>query len=141
VDKARFDDYIRRFNAEDDTAFDDYLHPDMHMRNGTLEYTGVQGMKDHYARIWGRFREVLDVRRFVSDDDSVAIKMLTHFEALVDDDATIFGPVHVGDAFDFDGVIMYELADDGRFLDIQVAYNSFSSTPRGGVRTEIGIPH
>jgi hypothetical protein len=45
--EARFREYIRRFNAEDDTAFDDFLAPDMHMKNGTLEYTGVQGMKDH----------------------------------------------------------------------------------------------
>lgn len=29
MDKARFDEYIRRFNEEDATAFDEFLKPDM----------------------------------------------------------------------------------------------------------------
>ena len=40
MDRATFDDYIRRFNEQDMTAFEDYLAPDMHMLNGSLEYTG-----------------------------------------------------------------------------------------------------
>ena len=66
--KQRFDEYIRRFNERDETAFDEFLTPDMHMQNGTLEFTGVQGMKDHYGRIWPTFREELFPDRFVSDD-------------------------------------------------------------------------
>jgi hypothetical protein len=51
--RERYDEYIRRFNAEDATAFDDFLAPDMRMQNGTPVYYGVRGMKDHYAKIWG----------------------------------------------------------------------------------------
>lgn len=41
--RARFDEYIRRLNERDDMAQGDFLTPDMHMQNGTLEYSGVQG--------------------------------------------------------------------------------------------------
>ncbi len=51
MDRARFDEYIRRFNAEDETAFDEFVAPHMQMLNGGLELTGVQAMKAHYAKI------------------------------------------------------------------------------------------
>lgn len=142
MDEGRFREYIARFNAEDDTAFDDYLAPDMHMRNGTLEYTGVQGMKDHYrGNIWGTFREELIVPRFVTDGPTIAIRMRTLFTALADHEETIFGSVRAGETFEFDGLIMYELDDTDRFSDIQVAYNAFVHTALDGTRRDLGIPH
>lgn len=142
MDEPRFREYIRRFNAEDDTAFDDYLSPTMHMKNGTLEYTGVQGMKDHYiGNIWGRFREVLNVTRFVTDGPTLAIRMNTMFTALHDHADTIFGPVKSGETFEFNGLIMYHLDESDRFDDIQVAYNSFVFTALDGSTRDLGIPH
>jgi hypothetical protein len=141
MDKAVFDEYIRRFNERDTTAFDDYIAPDMHMTNGTLEFDGRQGMKDHYAKIWDTMRETLNVQRFVSDDDTLAIQMHTHFEALHDDPVSLFGPVRQGETFDFRGLIMYQLDNNGQFADIKVAYNSFAFTDLAGERTELGIPH
>jgi hypothetical protein len=141
MDKTTFEDYIRRFNARDVTAFDDYIHPDLHMMNGTLEFHGLQGMKDHYQQhIWTTFSESLHVPRFVSKGDTVAIQMRTHFEAEVDNDASLFGPVRKGETFDFNGLIMYRL-EDGKFIDIQVAYNSFVYTNSRGEQTSLGIPH
>jgi hypothetical protein len=141
MDKRAFDDYIRRFNAQDVTAFDDYIHPDLHMTNGTLEFYGRRGMKDHYQqRIWVTFTETLNVPRFVSDADTVAIQMLAHFRAWRDDGASLFGPVREGETFDFTGLIMYRLAD-AQFIDIRVAYNSFIHTGLDGVQTSLGIPH
>ncbi|MFC8436485.1 nuclear transport factor 2 family protein [Streptomyces sp. NPDC057253] len=140
MDSSTYDAYIRRFNAEDDTAFDDYLDPDMRMLNGTLEFRGVQGMKDHYAKIWGRFRETLHVERFVSDGETVAVRMHTHFEALGDHADSLFGPVRKGESFDYRGIIMYEIKD-GRFATIQVSYNSFTATDLEGRTTQMGIPH
>lgn len=138
----RFREYIRRFNDEDDTAFDDYLAPGMHMKNGTLEYTGVDGMKDHYRnRIWPHFVERLTVPRFVSDDTTLAIQMNTLFTAKHDAPDTLFGPVREGETFEFDGVIMYELDETDRFADILVAYNSFVFTDLEGNRRDLGIPH
>ena len=142
MDEARFRQYIRRFNAEDDTAFDDYLAPTMHMKNGTLEYTGVDGMKHHYNdNIWPHFVERLTVPRFVGAPGRIAIQMNTLFTARRDTADTIFGPVRSGETFEFDGVIMYELDDTDRFCDILVAYNSFVHTDSDGVRTDLGIPH
>jgi len=141
MEKEHFDSYIRRFNAEDPTAFEDYLATDMHMQNGTLEFDGIQGMKDHYARIWGKLRESLNVERFVSDSDTAAIKMHAHFDVLVDDPESVFGPVRAGEAFDFRGLIMYRLNADGKFADIKVAYNRFTFTGLDGQPTELGIPH
>ena len=85
--------YIDRFNAQDMKAFDEFIHPELHMINGTLEYSGVQGMKDHYAKIWGRFSEDLTIEKFISNDEHVAVKMWAHFTALIDDDESIFGSV------------------------------------------------
>ena len=76
--KEVFMDYINRFNNRDATAFEDYIDPDCVIMNGTLELHGIQGMKDHYARIWKGFKEELHVERFVSDDDTLAIQMWTH---------------------------------------------------------------
>ena len=138
--RERFDEYIRRFNARDTTAFDEFLAPDMHMRNGTLEFDGVQGMKDHYARIWPTFTERLRVDRFVSDENGIAIKMYTLFTADRDDPQSLFGPVRAGETFEFDGLILYRL-DHDRFADILVADNSFGFTDLAGARRDLGIPH
>jgi hypothetical protein len=139
--KDHFDEYIRRFNARDLDAFNDYLAPDMHMVNGTLEYTGVEAMREHYRRIWADFDEELHVERYVSDEDTVAIQMWTHFTALRDETGSLFGPVSRGTTFDFRGVIMYRLRADGLFQAIRVAYNSFIRTDPGGVAVDLGIPH
>ena len=45
MDKERFDSYIARFNARDETAFDDFIHPELRMQNGGLVFHGVEGMK------------------------------------------------------------------------------------------------
>ncbi|GAA5026953.1 nuclear transport factor 2 family protein [Microbacterium fluvii] len=142
MQEARFREYIRRFNEEDDTAFDDYLAPDMHMKNGTLEFDGVDGMKHHYRDlIWPHFVERLTVPRFVSDDGRAAIQMNTVFTAKHDADDTLFGAVKKGETFQFDGVIMYEIDDTDRFADILVAYNSFVYTDLEGNSRDLGIPH
>jgi len=139
--KEKFDQYIARFNAEDHTAFEDFLHPQMHMMNGTLEYTGIEGMIHHYkVNIWPDFKEVLYVPRFVSDDKHIAIHMNTHFEARHDKEDSLFGPVKKGETFDFNGLIMYDL-EDGLFKDIQVAYNSFVFTDVDGNKKDLGLPH
>ncbi|MBL5972667.1 MAG: nuclear transport factor 2 family protein [Candidatus Leucobacter sulfamidivorax] len=141
MQKQQFDDYIARFNRRDETAFEDYLAENMHMKNGTLEFDGVQGMKDHYAKIWSTFEERLEPTDFVGSDTNVAIRMDTYFTAERDDPESLFGPVVQGDRFEFHGVISYRLDADGRFSDILVAYNSFTSIRRDGTVTELGIPH
>ena len=141
MNKQQFDDYIARFNRRDTTAFDDYLAENMHVRNGTLEYDGVQAMKDHYEKIWSSFTEELFPTDFVGNDTNVAIRMYTRFTAERDDPGSLFGPVLKGETFEFRGVISYRLDADGKFADILVAYNSFAGTKRDGTITELGIPH
>jgi hypothetical protein len=141
MEKSHFDEYIRRFNERDATAFDDYLAPDMHMQNGTLEFDGVTGMREHYAKIWATFDEELHVERYVSDEHTVAIQMWTHFTAHRDDPRSLFGAVEKGTTFDFNGLIMYRLGADGQFAAIKVAYNSFVRTNPDGTAQDLGIPH
>ena len=138
--KEVFDDYINRFNARDATAFEDYIDPNARVINGTLEITGMQGMKDHYAKIWKSFSEELHVERFVSDENTLAIQMWTHFAVKKDDDGSPFGKVRTGEAFDYHGVIMYQIVN-GKFTDIKVAYLSFTFTNLEGKTIELGIPH
>ena len=138
--KEVFDDYINRFNARDATAFEDYIDPNARVINGTLEITGMQGMKDHYAKIWRSFSEELHVERFVSDENTLAIQMWTHFTVKKDDADSPFGKVRAGEAFDYYGVIMYQIVN-GKFTDIKVAYLSFTFTNLEGKTIELGIPH
>ena len=138
--KEIFDDYIRRFNEKDLTTFEDYIDPEATVINGTLEIKGMQGMKDHYSRIWRSMKEELDVTRFVRDDDSLAIEMYTHFEVLKDDDDSPFGEIKTGEQFDFHGIIMYEIVNN-KFTNIKVAYLSFTYTDLEGNKKELGIPH
>lgn len=140
MERSRFDDYIARFNREDPTAFDEFLTPDMKMLNGALEFEGIAGMRDHYQnRIWPHFVERLNVLRFVSSDTNLAIQMWTKFIARVDGD-TLFGNVLQGEEFDYRGLIMYDIRD-GKFSNIIVSYNSFTSTNLDGKVTNLGIPH
>ncbi len=141
MERAEFDTYIRRFNAEEPGAFDDYMAPDVRMLNGTLLLRGVERVKAHYAQIWGAMRESLDVERFVADASTVAIQMHTHFEVRRDDPASPFGAIAAGETFDYHGLIMYRLRADGRFADIRVAYLSFIRTGLDGTAADLGIPH
>jgi hypothetical protein len=139
--RKRFEEYLNRFNAEDGTAFDDFLHPDVKILNGSLELVGVEGMKSHYSdRIWPFFKETLNLLRFIGDDSIVAVQLWTNFRARGDHSETIFGPVKQGDQFDYRGLIMYDVVD-GRFSSITVAYNSFIGTTATGIVTNIGIVH
>lgn len=114
----------------------------MHMKNGTLEFTGIDAMKHHYRDlIWPTFRELLTVPRYVSDGHTVAIQMITDFTARRDNPDSLFGHVREGETFQFNGVIMYRLDANQRFDDILVAYNSFTHTNLEGVTVDLGIPH
>lgn len=140
MDRSRFDDYIRRFNARDASAFDDFLQPDVSVVNGTLRLDGVAAMKAHYAAIWATFFEVIHIERYVADENTVAAQMWTHFSAQREDPASPFGHVRSGDRFDFRGLVMYRLVD-GRFGGICVAYNSFTRSGVDGVVTQLGVVH
>ena len=120
MDRATFDDYINRFNARDPSAFADYIDPNAKVLNGGLEIDGADGMKAHYAWIWRSFSEELHVERFVSDDESLAIQMWTHFTVTADDDDSPFGPVKAGETFDYHGIIMYQMVNN-KFTDIKVS--------------------
>lgn len=140
IKKEIFDDYINRFNARDMSAFEDYFDPNAKIINGTLEISGMQGMKDHYAGIWKGFSEELHVERFVSDEHTLTIQMWTHFTAQKDDKESLFGDVKKGETFDYHGIIMYQLVN-GKFTDIKVSYLSFTYTNHEGNVVELGIPH
>jgi hypothetical protein len=141
MERARFDEYIRRFNERDPTAFDDFLTQDMEMLNGALRFTGVAGMRDHYEnKIWPFFEERLNVLRFVSSDQVLAVQLWTEFIAF-DKADTLFGPVEKGERFDYRGLIMYDVNADGRFTSITVSYNSFTNTKLSGEVIEMGVPH
>ncbi|MFV0383158.1 nuclear transport factor 2 family protein [Paracoccus sp. (in: a-proteobacteria)] len=140
MNRAAFDDYIARFNNRDVSGFEMYIASDMKMLNGALEFTGVEGMKEHYVeKIWPHFDERLNVLGFVASDSNAAVRMRTVFTARADGD-TLFGPVKKGQRFVYLGVIFYDIRDS-RFTSITVAYNSFRSITPDGTETELGMPH
>jgi SnoaL-like domain len=139
--KEKFDDYIARFNRRDTSGFDEYIAPNMKMTNGGLVFYGAEGMKDHYKnKIWPTYKEELHVERFFSDEENVAIEMWAHFTAERDDPASLFGPVKKGETFDYRGLILYKV-ENGKFIDIKVAYLSFIRTGLDGMQINLGLPH
>lgn len=135
-----YNEYIRRFNMQDPTVFEEFLTPNVYVLNGTLELHGVGGMQKHYARIWHTFRETLHIERFVADPTGLAVQMWAQFTALQEDPVSPFGAVRAGERFDFHGLVLYTL-EQGRFCEIRVAYNRFVRTDLEGRQTELGIPH
>jgi SnoaL-like polyketide cyclase. len=141
MQQSRFEEYLARFNAEDVTVFDDFLHHDVKVLNGNLELHGVEAMKAHYAgHIWPDFDERLDLLRFVGNEETAAVQLWTRFEARHDSPHSLFGAVVKGDRFDYRGIIMYELRDE-KFTSITVAYNAFSKMAVSGAITQLGIVH
>lgn len=138
--REKFDEYIRRFNAEDAGTFDQFIATDLRLLNGTLLIEGRAGMKVHYAKIWSTFKESLYVEEFVSNENILAIQMWAHFDTKVNNPNSLFGPVVVGDQFDFRGLILYKI-EDGQFTHITVAYNSFVHTNPQGEAVNLGIVH
>lgn len=140
MDFKTYSDYVRRFNNEDVSAFELYLAPDVTVLNGHLAYQGVQGMKDHYAKIWRSMKETLHVQRFVSDGESMAVELHTHFQVLKDDPGSPLGAIRKGETYDYSGIVMYRLAG-GKITDIKVSYLDFVRTGLDGKKTSLGIVH
>jgi len=140
LNRAEFDDYVRYFNAEDPRGFEKYLSEDVHVQNGRMRFQGLANMKAHYAKIWGKMKETLNVRKFISSSDHIAVDLWTHFDVLIDDEHSIFGPVRKGEAFDYTGIVFYTLSA-GKIIDIKVSYLDFEHTALDGTKTSLGIVH
>lgn len=140
MDRAQFDEYVRYFNAEDPRGFEKFLAEDVHVQNGRLKFQGVDKMKAHYAKIWGKMKETLNVLSFISSDDHIAVNLWTHFDVLTDDKESIFGSVKKGEMFDFTGIVFYTVQCE-KIVDIKVAYLDFEHTGLDGTRTSIGMAH
>ena len=138
--RETFNDYINRFNAQDMSAFEDYIDPNATITNGPLVIQGREGMKEHYSKIWKSITEELTVERFVSDDQTLAIQLRAHFTARQDDKNSPFGAVKDGECFDYHGIVMYRI-ENNKFTDIKVSYLSFSRTNLEGKTIEMGIVH
>ncbi|MFT3907535.1 MAG: nuclear transport factor 2 family protein [Steroidobacteraceae bacterium] len=136
----QFSTYISRFNNEDAGTFDTYLAADVTVQNGRMHYSGVQGMKDHYAKIWKSMREILSVQRFVSDGETMAVELHTHFDVRKDEKDSPFGEIKKGEMFDYSGVVLYRVKD-GKITDIKVSYLDFVKTALDGTQTSLGIVH
>ena len=138
--RETFNDYINRFNAQDMSAFEDFIDPNATVTNGPLVIKGVEGMKKHYSKIWKSISEELNVERFVSDDHTLAIQLSARFTVRQDDKNSPFGAVKAGEWFDYHGIVMYRI-ENNKFTDIKVSYLSFSRTNLEGETIEIGIAH
>lgn len=138
--RETYDRYLARFNAADASAFTDYLTPAAVMINGAYEMQGIEAIRRHYMEaIWPYFEETVTVERFVTDGETLAARLWTHFVARRDAQ-TVFGDVRRGEAFDFRGIVMYEI-EQGRFARIHVAYNTFARTSLAGDTILLGLPH
>jgi hypothetical protein len=140
VDRASFDRYIGMFNHKNPAAFETYYAPNVRMQNGRLVLNGIPEVKEHYRKIWSLMQEDLTVENFSFDGKTLAVQLHAHFTVLKDADNSPFGKVEKGENFDYYGVIMYRVNEDGKFYDIRVAYLDFTRTT-DGITKSIGMPH
>jgi hypothetical protein len=127
MDLATFEDYVRRFNAQDPTAFDRYIAPEIRVLNGTLLVDGREAMRGLYMQIWSTFTETIIFDRFICSNEDIAVRMKAHFATIKDNTASPLGPVRAGETFDFSGVVLYRVENE-KFSEITIAYNSFVHT-------------
>ncbi|MCL2894392.1 hypothetical protein [Brenneria tiliae] len=140
VDRASFDHYISLFNSKNPACFEKYYSANVRMQNGKLVLNGIPEVKDHYARIWPIMQEEVRFNNFSFDGKTLAVDMHTHFTVINDAEDSPFGSVKKGENFDFYGVVMYRVNEQGKFYDIKVAYLDFTRTTDG--RTiSLGLPH
>ena len=137
--RTRYDEYVRRFNAKDASAFDEFYQPHVRMQNGMFVVAGLQAMKENYAKVWAAFDDTLNVVRYVADVDTLCVQMYTTFLALDDGEETPFGPVSKDDLLEYRGIILYQVEND-KFAEIVVAYNHFTFTRFDGSIDEFPVP-
>lgn len=140
VDRQSFDDYIRLFNSKNPACFEKYFSADVRMQNGKLVLTGIPAVKAHYGQIWPIMKEEVKFNNFSFDGKTLAVDMHTHFTVMVDAPHSPFGAVKQGENFDYYGVVMYRVNENGKFNDIKVAYLDFTRTQQGKT-VSLGLPH
>ena len=84
---------------------------------------GPDGFVKHYQELHPRVREQLDLGVCLSSEDGkyLFVELYTEFHALVD---TMFtaGPMKKGDVFCCTNFILYELDENGKFVDVMIAH-------------------
>jgi len=115
-----YERYITAFNDGDVERYSGYYARDVVLELGKRSIAGSQGIREFYAAVRSKVREVLVVRQFIGDETGVAAELDTSFEAIVDWPDFIVRPIKAGEIIRLVSFVMYRIKD-GKFIHIRAA--------------------
>ena len=123
MDRARFEAYVRAFNAKDLDALAEFYDPDVVLELPVFVSRGRDRIIDRYREIFRYIDERLEIGFLAIDANRIAAEFLTEFRCHTDYPDFAEMPLMAGDVLFYDSFIFYETAN-GRFTRIRAALYS-----------------
>jgi len=120
MSRERFMAYIDAFNRNDPVYADYYAKDVVLVIAGNTELRGPQAIKDFYRGVKTQTTRTIQVNRFVSTPERIAVELQSEFLALEDAPDFTAGPMKKGDRIFINTFALYELRD-GLFSRIRSA--------------------
>ncbi len=120
MSRERFQAYIDAFNRND-PAYGDYYDEDVVLViAGKTELRGPRAIHDFYTRVKTETRRTIQVNRYLSTPERIAVELQSEFLALQDVPDFTAGAMKKGDRIFINTFVLYELKN-GRFARIRSA--------------------
>ena len=123
MNRSRFEDYVRAFNAKDLDALVDFYDPQVVLELPVFTSVGREKIIERYRTIFQYIDERLDIGFLAVDEGRIAAEFLTEFRCHTDYPGFAEMPLKAGDVLFYDSFIFYEVAG-GRFTRIRAALYS-----------------
>ncbi len=120
MSRERFQAYIDAFNRNDHAYGDYYDENVVLVIAGNTELRGRQAIHDFYRDVKTQTRRTIQVNRYLSTPDRIAVELQSEFLALEDVPDFTAGAMQKGDRIFINTFVIYELKD-GRFARIRSA--------------------
>ncbi len=120
MSREHFQAYIDAFNRND-PAYGDYYDEDVVLViAGKTELRGPRAIHDFYTRVKSETRRTIQVNRYLSTPERIAVELQSEFLALQDVPDFTAGAMKKGDRIFINTFVLYELKN-GRFARIRSA--------------------
>ena len=121
MSRERFMAYIDAFNRDDYSTFDQYYAEDVVLViAGKRELKGHQAILDFYREVKAQTQRTIQVNRYISTPDRIAVELESEFLALQDLPDFTAGPMKAGGRIFINTFVIYELVG-GKFSRIRSA--------------------
>lgn len=118
--RAKYDDYLARFNAND-PSFIDFYHDDVVLELGNATIKTPAGIRDFYKEVKAHIKETVSVTHYVADATGIAVELPSEFAVFKDWSGGYFPrDLKVGEVMRVISFGMYWV-EDGKFTYIKAA--------------------